>query len=203
MNVKKYSEEETLQKKIWWAVIYPDATNYDCMQVIDNLQKKFPQYAIAFHNHDVFTADDTDDESKIGLPKKDHFHILWIDDKTISRGRSANILGIPSNYIKTVDNKTKALQYLFHKNNPEKYQYNPNEVVTNIPDFVKRYNKDEDGNMKAQKITTYIFNCETFLSLTQLTKWCIDNYCWDELRRGQHIFTALINEHNQLFSKEI
>lgn len=203
MNTKKYTDFETVQKKIWWAVVYPDSTSYDCMEVLDRAEKHFPQFAYAYHDKDVVTADDllhSDkySESDIGTPKKPHFHLLWIDDKCISRGRCSNILGLPSNYIQEVANKTKALRYLFHKDNPEKAQYDANEVRTNIPDFVKRYSKDEDGTMKAQKITTYIFQSTTYLTLADVVTWALENYCWDELRRGQHLFTALINEHNNL-----
>lgn len=81
------------------------------------------KYAFIKHDKDVFED---------GTPKKTHYH-LYI--KTSSRVRLSTIalrLEIDDRFVEFVKNTRSCLQYLIHKNNKDKYQYNASDVVTNI-----------------------------------------------------------------------
>ena len=79
----------------------------------------------AFIKHDKDTYDD-------GTPKQVHYHIYI---KTTSRVRLSTIasrLEVEDRFVEFVKNTRSCLQYLIHKNNKNKYQYNISDVVTNI-----------------------------------------------------------------------
>lgn len=196
-----YSGRELERSKSWQAVLYPDATNYSCDDVIDNIKKLSYRFAMIRHDDDYYTSNDEVDDSLVGTQKKVHFHVVFFWDNSYQLGYIAQKIGLPSNYLQKVASRNGAIQYLIHKNNPEKHQYNISDIVTNIEKLQSKYFSDDDCIMKASKILSYITSYPTYLTVTSVAKWSIQENCWDEFRRGQHLFTALINEHN-MFRKE-
>lgn len=196
-----YEGRELKKSRYFAALLYPDSIQYNVSEVLKNVTTKFEQYAYILHDRDIWTAvhdeeieyDFTDD--LIGKPKKSHIHIVLYSDGPKQLGLVARMLGIKSQYVRCVENKVGAYQYLIHANNPEKTQYGIEEVVTNIENFQKKY-FSVDGIMKALNIVEYIESIHGVVSVTQISKWCMREYCWDEFRRGQHIFSAIISEHN-------
>lgn len=53
-----------------------------------------------------------------------------------------------------------------------------------------------DVTDKARLLLDFIYSdsCDT---LSSLANFAINNKCWDELRRGQHIYTQLMIERNK------
>lgn len=195
----KYTKRETEKSKVFWSVLYPDSESYDCNAIIKEITDRSIKYAYILHSEDEFTADDPFEdvpEEKIGQKKKPHIHVLFEFDNAIQLGLVSNMIGLSSNFIQRVKNKRGALRYLVHKDNPEKHQYEICDIVNNYDNLQKKFFNDDDGIMKAQKIIEYIMSCDHYCSITQIANWSIANYCWDEFRRGQHLFTAIINEHN-------
>lgn len=197
-----YQGRELKKSRKFVSELYIETTSYDIGKVIDNVVNKFPVYAYCLHDKDTYTVNDTDDESKIGQYKKDHIHVVMETSSPMQLGYVAKLLEVPSNFVQICDNKIGAYQYLVHKHNPEKYQYNPSEVVTNIENFQKKYLTDNDGAMKAKIIIDHIQEVQSYLTLTELSVWTVQNYVWDEFRRGQHLFTAILNEHNLMYRKD-
>lgn len=196
-----YSGRELERSKTWQAVLYPDATNYSCDDVIDNIKKLSYRFAMILHDEDFYTSNDEVEECLVGTQKKVHFHVVFFWDNSYQLGYIAQKIGLPSNYLQKVASRNGAIQYLTHKNNPEKHQYNISDIVTNIEKLQSKYFSDDDCIMKASKILSYITSYPTYLTVTSAAEWSIQENCWDEFRRGQHLFTALINEHN-LFRKD-
>lgn len=87
------------------------------------------KYAIIIHDQDVLEDS--------GLPKKRHFHaILTFSNMTTSRV-VAKHMHLEEQFINKIRTNTKnAMLYLVHRNNPEKYQYKPEDVVANF-DYVE------------------------------------------------------------------
>lgn len=191
-----YSGRELERSKTWQAVLYPDATNYRCDDVINNIKNLSYRFAMILHDDDYYTSNDDVDESLVGTQKKVHFHVVFFWDNSYQLGYIAHKIGLPSNYLQKVASRNGAIQYLVHKNNPEKHQYNISDIVTNIEKLQSKYFSDDDCIMKASKILSYITSYPTYLTVTSVAEWSIQENCWDEFRRGQHLFTALINEHN-------
>lgn len=203
----KYSDRESVKSKIWQCVLYPDSQSYDCVQVVENIKSLSIWYAFILHNQDNILMTDIQDsvgsenqytDSDLGLHKKDHFHCVFQIANNKQLGLMANLIGLPSNYLQKTDNKVGSIQYLTHKNNPEKHQYGIDEITTNIQGIKRKYFADEDSIVKANIILEFINNSPYILTITQVSIWACDQNCWDEFRRGQHIFTAVIKEHNEL-----
>lgn len=198
-----YTGRELERSKTWQAILYPDAENYSCDDVLDSIKSHSYKFAYILHDEDVFTSSDADSDSDIGKHKKTHIHVVFFWDNSYQLGYIANKIGLPSNYLQKVESRTGAIQYLIHKNNPEKHQYNISDIVTNIDKIKSKYFADDDCIMKASKIMDYITTFTGYLSVTDVAVWSINENCWDEFRRGQHLFTSIINEHNSILKGHV
>ena len=108
-------------------------------------------------------------------------------------GRAATKFGVPSQYVQIVHNKKEAIQYLIHLNNPDKFQYSADEVISNDDHLQAILTKTPSSEEKASLLTDFIFSSDSY-SMESLVKFALANHCWDELRRGQHIYTQLLRE---------
>lgn len=202
----KYSSREREKSRIWQCVLYPDSKSYDCEKVILSIKQRSVQYILIYHDCDFYMQSDYDEwmlkhDGKIpdwfiGDLKKPHYHCIFIFGNSIQLGLLSSIIGLTSNFIEKVENKVGAIQYLVHKNNPEKYQYSVEKIESNIINYKKKY-FDLDNDMKALNIINEIerrYKNSEPISISIMASWCIKNGCWDEFRRGQHVFTAIIRE---------
>lgn len=197
-----YSGREAVKSKTWSAILYPDSSVYNFDEVLENIRLKSYRFAYILHDQDYFTSDDCEVESDIGKKKKDHVHVVFFWDNSYQLGYIANKIGLPSNYLQKTESRTGAIQYLIHKNNPEKHQYNISDIWTNIEKIQTKFFSDDDCIMKASKLLDFITSYSGQLTVTQVASWAISENCWDEFRRGQHLFTALISEHNYYIKGE-
>ena len=117
-------------------------------------------WCIVTHDKDVLPS---------GELKRPHFHCVLTFSNNKTFGSIAKGLGVAVQYVNKIKSTTKSAQlYLVHRNNPEKYQYNPSEVQANF-DYVnfvddcpikeKRENialRIEKGEIKEYNIFNYI-----------------------------------------------
>ena len=96
-----------------------------CERLISELDD-YPFWAYIRH--------DPDDENG-----SDHYHFYIHLQQPISISNLSDKLDIPENMIEWVRVKTKLIQYLIHKNNPEKKQYDPLEIITNNREWLNRF----------------------------------------------------------------
>lgn len=107
-----------IKKRNWGAVVYPESAPSDW---IDILKLKGITFAVSpLHNKDI---------NPTGEPKKAHYHIILsfsgpTTDKTvndilqeINQPRAIPLESVKGYY-----------RYMTHKDNPEKYQYDPTEI---------------------------------------------------------------------------
>jgi hypothetical protein len=73
---------------------------------------------------------DSNDEGERVEP---HTHILIEYDTPRRLSSVANLLGVAPNFIEIARNQGTFRRYLCHLNHPEKYQYDPGDVITNSP----------------------------------------------------------------------
>lgn len=205
---KQYSEREQQQGRAFTCIVYPDSNDYDCEIVLNRVQFYWSKAYYILHDCDTYSENDIDEwQSKnpaevcpfaVGEVKKPHYHIIGCSDAPCTLGRAATKFGIPSNYVQRVKSLKGSVRYLIHKDNSEKYQYERDNIqLINVDQ--KELNKfmrmEIDTMEKAQKLFNFI-QCSERVSLTQVTKFSLENDCYDELRRGQHLYTSLIIEHN-------
>lgn len=114
------------KSKYFCAVLYPDSTAYDTEKVIKALAEEHLTFAVSpIHDRDV------DDDGSI---KKGHYHLLvaYASATTLNNIRGwFNACGMPESELHSVRVCASGVgyyRYLTHKDNPEKAQYNDNDV---------------------------------------------------------------------------
>lgn len=69
----------------------------------------------------------------------DHYHFYIHNNQPFTIKSISEKLDIPQNMIEWVRVKTKLIQYLVHKNQPEKIQYNDDQIITNNREYINRF----------------------------------------------------------------
>lgn len=84
-----------------------------------------------------------------------HTHFYIHCKQPISIKNLSEKLDIPENFIEWVRCKTVFIQYLIHKNNPEKHQYQPENIITNDFEYINNFltlRVGADFNMEFQDL---------------------------------------------------
>lgn len=121
------------KSKYFCAILYPSSTTYDVEKIIKALAEEHLTFAVSpIHDRDL--EDD-------GSSKKSHFHLLlaYSSATTLNNIRGwFSVCGLPETELHTVRVCASGIgyfRYLTHKDNPEKAQYNDNDIrVFNDPD---------------------------------------------------------------------
>lgn len=69
----------------------------------------------------------------------DHYHFFIHLKQPSTIATLSDKLTIPPNMIEWVRVKTRMIQYLIHKNNPEKHQYSEDQIITNNREFIHKF----------------------------------------------------------------
>lgn len=69
----------------------------------------------------------------------DHYHFYLHLQQPITIKNLSEKLDIPENMIEWVRVKTRLIQYMIHKNNPEKHQYSEDEIFTNNREYIHNF----------------------------------------------------------------
>lgn len=136
-------------------ILYSDAENYNCDEVLDRLKSFFPMLAYIVHDMDV---------DKSGVLKKPHIH--WVGQRSAcTLDFVATSLGIPENDIEYCRKFKRSIRYLAHKDSPGKYQYDVCKIETSF-DLTKYFDDDYSNDM-LDEIVDFIFldECTSFASL--------------------------------------
>lgn len=100
--------------------LYNDSCSPTWRQTLESMRT--PAFAIC-HEHDVKIT---------GEPKKPHWHVLILFGRQVWGGyaqRVADELGAANGYWETVPYRHGYARYMCHMDNPEKYQYDPDDVI--------------------------------------------------------------------------
>lgn len=207
---KDYTPREQKTSRCFLAVIYPDSETYDFEILLNRLPYYWDNFYYILHDKDKYLELDYDEymadngkepEWKIGDLKKPHYHLIGYCSPT-TLGRASIKFGLPSNYVQIAVKPLKDnIQYLIHRKEPWKYQYEVEEIITNDNEISTKLRVKVDAEEKAALLLEAIFSSEIY-TITQLSQYAIQNHCWDELRRGQHIYSNLIKEKQYLAKQE-
>lgn len=167
-------------------VVYPDAENYDCSSVLAKLAATFVSWAYIPHDMDV---------DEYGELKKPHFHWVGKVDNPTSPSAVAHKLGVPANDVCYCKSWKAQVRYLTHADDLEKYPYEVGLVTANFD--VASFTSKDGERVKAGAIFDVIVE-RNITSVSELTKWCLDNDCWSEYRRAFAIWSAVMNERRIL-----
>lgn len=155
----------TIRARQWALTVFENAPCWNSFAT--TLKKEFSDVDIrAYILHDKDLLDD-------GTPKNKHYHIV-ISCKNARAFTSMQRL-FNGAHIEIIANITASIQYLVHKNNPEKHRYNLEEITTNAPDYIKE---------TIENVNFDVFNPDMIIEYYhQGTKTLIDFY----LRFGSQI----------------
>ena len=133
------------KSKYFCCILYPDSKTYDVDKIIKALAEEHFTFAVSpIHDRDL------DDDGSL---KKGHFHLLlaYSSATTINNIRCwLNACGLPETELHSVRVCASGVgyfRYLTHKDNPEKFQYDVNDIrVFNDSDelFKKFYKTASD-----------------------------------------------------------
>lgn len=127
--------------------------------------KNILHYAYIFHDKDVVTTDDINNNDRytindLNKPKEPHYHLLinFKDAKTFNSCLTK--FTIPSYSTRVIpileNNKRDRYEYLYHLNHPNKFQYASELIVTNSSNFW--LNASSSNNEKTINLINDIIN---------------------------------------------
>lgn len=169
-------------------IILYDRENIENM--IDICLANSLEYAYIYHDKDI--------EEKTGELKKAHFHFRVFSDLQKSTSAWSKLFNVSENYVEKLDDKRLSIRYLIHLDNAEKYQYNQNEIVSNIEDINKYFQDNKQEESKQLKdIMNYIDNIMGYIYFNDVKNFILKNGYWSSYRRYYSIIRDLIIEKNR------
>lgn len=174
-----------IYERIYEVIVYEEDGCIESFMRTDIKGKR----AYALHDNDL---------KKDGTPKKKHIHLIYWFDREKSIKALSKDIGIPENRIEWKADIYGALQYLVHKNHPDKYQYDISIIQTDIenineyiyPIEVEKSSETDDLRV----IMSYIRNHIDNIRLYDIYCFCIDNDCWSSYRRNYSIIKDILRE---------
>lgn len=169
-------EEKIKRKKLRkiGMILYKESC--DIEECLNTLQKSYvvQKYAYIEHNKDV-------DEN--GELKKSHYHLYLYFPKQQDVAPIMKIFNV--NHIEAIQDEDATIRYFIHKNNPEKYQYEIDDIKTNF-DIRKCFTIGKDENeeqevMDLLKILNYI-ESDKYTNMNDLLKWVLGEKIYCNLR---------------------
>lgn len=175
-------------------VLYDDDPTHN--QAIEKI-KRYYEYALILHDKDF----EKEDKDKI---KKSHYHIVLKFKNAKWNTSLAEELGITPNYIEECRDLKRALLYLIHYNEPEKFQYNCDEIHGPLKKRIEIIldNDDKNENDKVLDLLKWINSFDCTITFNQFVEYSASCYKWDVVRRGGNLWINIINEHNSKYQFE-
>ena len=173
---------------VWCLVLYPneDSTH---KQALEYIEKNY-SYAFIEHNSDI-------DEN--GQLKKSHTHVVIRFTNYKWQNALAKELNIKPNYLEKCRNLEKALKYLIHFEDSDKFQYDIDLVHGDLKKKLKYYLRDTNitESEKVLQLINFIKEYDKRLRLSEFIEICCQCNMYDIYRRSQFSFNKIIEEHNQ------
>lgn len=170
-------------------LLYPE--NAEHIQALEKLKSSCDAYAYILHDKDV-------DEN--GSLKKPHIHFVAMLASKQNIDRLCAALGIPSNYCDVIRGSVVgSLRYLIHRDDPDKYQYDVSDVLANfvgLKRFRDALSVRVDESDAVQRIMEFIYCSPSFLTVSDLTRFVLENGLWSVYRRSFPIFKEVLRETN-------
>lgn len=124
-------QHTTVKKRLWAFVMYPDSMPNDAIDILK--QSGLPCAISPLHDKDLNPDD---------VEKKPHYHVILVySGPTTYNAVSKFTASLNATVPQPLESVRGYYRYLTHKDNPEKFQYDDNDIVHlngfNISDFVE------------------------------------------------------------------
>lgn len=177
-----------LRSENWTLTLYTD--NEADKRTLEYITKNF-NYAYILHNKDI--------NKETGEIKKEHIHVVIKLENARTIKSIAEELYIEENRVEKVRNYRKMIRYLLHLDNKEKYQYNKEEIQSNVWETIEKYFKDNTESGDIKEIFEYIYSIDRYLYFHEVLEFVLYNNLYASYRRGNGIINKIIDEHNKLY----
>lgn len=186
------NQEKSKKDRKFCGVWYPE-DNSHCRA----LEYVIQNYKCAYILHDK-------DCDEYGELKKPHWHVVFTLENGASPRYSSAIakeLEIEENYVQCCKKVDSALKYLIHIDNPEKYQYDVDEVYGELKIKLKEVMQkgSESEGERVNELLEYIVTRDEKITMLDFSRYCAINGYWDVFRRSGAIFIKIIDEHNNKY----
>lgn len=191
MSIKREVEEKESKYKFrartFCLVLYIEDETHK--RALEKVQKSY-DYAMCCHDKDV-------DEN--GVIKKEHYHIVLQFKNAKWNTALAEELGITENYLEEARSIKRALLYLIHFYDEDKYQYSTKEVTGPLKKRLEDYinNEGKTESEKVLEILEEIDNTEEYIDFKVFVKHIAKIGYWDVYRRAASTINHYVDLHNK------
>lgn len=192
-------EKQKFRSKTLMLMLYPD--NPEHVRAVAEVRESDIAYAIVLHDRDTWSADDEieDPDHVAGELKKAHWHIVLRFSNQCWNTAVCSRFGIEERFCKKADSCDEALEYLIHKNHPDKFQYHVDDVSGDLSSrlamLIGKDGKTEDEQVL--EILDYLDSFECAVSVTDLVRWACQSGHYGYLRQGGLLLMRVLDEHNK------
>lgn len=165
MAISSKQSLETMTKQVFAVINYPHNETIDINTFRDNLTLNGLQFALIPH---------IDEPAEDGAIKTAHIHVFaesakrhrlswYINRFDDCSGLEVSIVDCISVFV--ANDKPGCIQYLIHKNNPEKKQYNAHEIVSNINGLEDYLNCEIESALDIFRLAEIVSDSDTILDV--------------------------------------
>lgn len=189
------AKKEEVRNRNWWVLLYPENPAH-ARAIL--MIKDYPKFAYITHDRDVWSSDDEDEDAShvAGSPKKVHVHVLLKFSNAKWHNALADELGIEKRFLKPCLNCTHALRYLVHADDPDKFQYDKEQVVTNMPVDLEKALQDVNEEDKVLAILDILNGVDGYISTQVFLRMICSAGLYADFRRSSYVFLKCLDEHN-------
>ena len=134
---------------------------------------------------------------------KPHHHVVVLFKDGRKAADIANDLQLDTRWLRAWDRKKKALRYLCHKDNPEKFQYDTDGIYGTIAEQAVAACSKGDAQSESQTVVEIMNVIDSFdghLSYSVALRLMAEKGCFSVFRRMGVLGVRLIDEHNYVIS---
>lgn len=175
------------RSRTWMILLYPDDP---CHESVLNGRLSDLDWNFAGRVHD----------SDEGVKTHHHVVVLFKDGRKAAD--IANDLGIDSRWLRAWDRKKKALRYLCHKDNPEKFQYSTDGIYGTIAEqAVSACSKGNELSeaQSIQDLCQLLASIDGYVTYSAFLSLVAEKGLFSVFRRLGIIGVRLLDEHNNLY----
>lgn len=173
------------RKRCWMALCYPDNEDMNnwWLNVLPGLDVG---YVGRIH----------DQEGKA------HHHIVFVFNEAKTLSACAKNVSYIERWLRPWDSKRKAMRYLCHCDNPEKYQYDVDGLYGSLVDEATKYcskGSAESETKSALDVFSLLDSITEYVRFTDFARICAEKGLWSTFRRMGVLASRILDEHNALY----
>lgn len=151
------------QKKIWWGYLYPESAPADWL---NRIRESGYEVLAMLHDKDVTAA---------GEVKKEHVHVAVRFDHAQNAKTAKKVLtefGVLEASVQSRDSWRAVARYMCHMDDPDKYQYNPDDVIeVGGADYFDAISRSSDKYRIICEMQDYIDE-HSIMSFAEFNRYC-------------------------------